>query len=82
LDALFFNIGVYRSCDLAEQLGCRLCEIPPHLDVNQQKETTVEGVYAVGDLVAGAQLAVTSAADGAIAAISINKALCPSNWLV
>lgn len=43
--------------------------------VDENKQTTVEGVSAIGDLVHGLQLAVTSAADGAIAAIAVNQSL-------
>jgi thioredoxin reductase len=78
VDAVFFTIGVERSCDLAEQLGCAPAEgTAANLQVNDYKETTVQGVYAIGDLAPGSQLAITSAADGAIAAIAINKSLLP-----
>lgn len=77
LDALFFTIGVERSCSLAEEIGCEVHDDAPCIVVDDHKQTTIEGVYAVGDLVPGAQLVVTSAADGAIAAIAINKSLLP-----
>ena len=54
----------------------------PNIVVDDHKQTTVEGVYAVGDLVPGSQLAITSAADGAIAAIAIHKSLLPPARLV
>jgi thioredoxin reductase len=82
LDALFFSCGVERSCILAEDLGCEVFAEMPNLVVDEYKQTTIEGVYAVGDLVPGAQLAITSAADGAIAAIAINKSLLPPSRLV
>jgi thioredoxin reductase len=82
VDAFFFNIKVTRSCELAERLGCEVDPDKPNVIVNEHRETTVEGVYAVGDLVAGAQLAITSAADGAIAAIAINKSLLPPSRVV
>lgn len=75
LDSIFFTIGTTRSCDLAEQLGCEFVEDNPCLVVDDVKKTTVDGVYAAGDLVPGSQLAITSAADGAIAAIALNKSL-------
>lgn len=75
LDAIFFTIGTTRSCDLAEQLGCKLVDDSPCLVVDDYKKTSVDGVYAAGDLVPGSQLAITSAADGAIAAIALNKSL-------
>jgi thioredoxin reductase len=77
LDAIFFAIGVSRSSDLAEQLGCEVFEDLPNIRVDEYKETTVEGVWAVGDLVPGTQLVITSAADGAIAAVAVNKTLMP-----
>ena len=77
VDALFFSIGTLRSCTLAEELGCQVLDPEPCIVVNDYKETTVEGVYAIGDLAPGSQLAVTSAADGAVAAIAINRSLLP-----
>ena len=77
VDSLFFNIKVERSCDLAEQLGCEVSAEKPDVKVDEHRCTTVEGVWAIGDLAPGAQLAITSAADGAIAAVSINKSLLP-----
>jgi len=77
IDAMFFTIGVERTTDLAEQLGCKIVDDTPCLQVTDWKETTVDGVFAMGDLVPGSQLAITSAADGAIAAIAINKSLLP-----
>jgi thioredoxin reductase (NADPH) len=56
-------------------MECRVMRRTPNLVVDDYKETTIDGVYAIGDLVPGSQLAITSAADGAIAAIAINKSL-------
>ena len=82
LDAMFFTIGVERSCLLAEDLGCEVDDDHPNIIVDDHKQTSVEGVYAVGDLVPGSQLAITSAADGAIAAIAVHKSLLPPSRLV
>jgi len=79
---LFFTIGVQRTTTLAEDLGCEVDPEKPDVVVNEHRRTTVEGVWAVGDLVAGAQLAITSAADGAIAAIDLNKSLLPPSRVV
>jgi thioredoxin reductase len=76
VQAIFFNIHVERTCRLAEELGCE-AESDADITVDDVRETTVEGVYAVGDLVAGSKLVITSAADGAVAAIAINKSLLP-----
>jgi thioredoxin reductase len=77
LEAMFFTIGCVRSCDLAERAGCEIHENGVNLVMLDHKQTTVEGIYAAGDLVPGSQLAITSAADGAIAAIAINASLQP-----
>ncbi len=74
---LFFNIKVERTCALAESLGCRVVDDAPNVVVDEHRQTTVEGVWAVGDITEGAQLAICAAADGAIAAIAINKSLLP-----
>ena len=77
IQRLFFNIKVERSCALAESLGCDVSPDKPNVVVDEHRKTTVEGVWAIGDLVEGSQLAITAAADGAIAAIAINKSLLP-----
>jgi len=82
IDALFFTIGVERSCTLAEDAGCKVIDDQPCLVVDEYKQSTVEGIYVIGDLAPGSQLAITSAADGAIAAIAINKTLLPPAWRV
>lgn len=74
---LFFNIKVERSCTFAEDLGCEVEPEKPDVVVDEHGQTSVEGVWAIGDLAEGAQLAITAAADGAIAAIAINKSLLP-----
>ena len=82
LQRIFFTIHVERSCGLAEELGCEVDPEKPNVIVDEHRKTTVEGVWAVGDLAAGAQLAITSAADGAIAAIDLNKSLLPPSRVV
>jgi thioredoxin reductase len=77
IQRLFFTIKVERATTLAEDLGCDVDPRTPNVIVDDHRCTSVEGVWAVGDLAPGAQLAITSAADGAIAAIAINKSLLP-----
>jgi thioredoxin reductase len=81
IDALFFKLGAKRGAPLAEGLGCNVTQGDPCIVVDASKETSIPGVYAVGDLVQGSQLVVTAAADGAIAAIAIHKSLLPAAWL-
>ena len=80
--ALFFNIKTERSCDLAESLGCRCDDPHPDIVVDEHRQTSVEGVYAIGDLAPGAQLVITAAAGGAIAAIAIHESLLPPSRVV
>lgn len=74
---IFFTIATERSCNLAEELGCECDPDKPNIVVDEHGQTTIEGVWAIGDLTSGSQLAITAAADGAIAAIAINKSLLP-----
>jgi thioredoxin reductase len=74
---IFFTIATERSCRLAEELGCECDPETPNIVVDEHRKTTVEGVWAIGDLAEGSQLAIKAAADGAIAAIDVNKSLLP-----
>jgi thioredoxin reductase len=76
-EALFFTLGTRRSCSLAEDAGCTIVEGGIDIEVGERGETSVEGIWAAGDLVAGSQLVIKASADGAIAAISINQSLLP-----
>jgi thioredoxin reductase len=40
--------------------------------------TSVQNVFAAGDIVPGSQLAIAAASDGAIAALTIHKSLVPA----
>ena len=77
-DALFFNLGTEMSGDLHEQLGCRLDEECGLVSVDDEQQTSVQGVYAAGDITPHSQLAVVAAAEGAMAAIHIHKSLIPA----
>lgn len=76
-ESIFFTLGNERSCALAEEAGCRIVDGKIDIETDRQGQTSVEGIYAAGDLVTGSQLVITAAADGAIAAIAINKSLLP-----
>ena len=77
-DALFFNLGTEPASNLHEMLGCKLDETCGLVSVDQTHQTSVEGVYAAGDLTPNSQLAVVAAAEGAMAAIHIHDSLIPS----
>ncbi len=78
-DALFFNLGTAPASDLHAQLGCKLDEECGLVWVDDEQMTSVEGVYAAGDLTPNSQLAVVAAAEGAMAAIHIHKSLIPED---
>jgi thioredoxin reductase len=74
-DALFFNLGTAPASRLHEMLGCKTEDDFVWVDKSQQ--TSVEGVYAAGDVTPNSQLAVVAAAEGAMAAIHIHESLIP-----
>lgn len=75
-DKIFFTIGQQPAGDLAEQLGCERDE-DGQVIVDPHRHTSVENVWAIGDITPGPQLAISAAADGAVAALSIHKSLVP-----
>jgi thioredoxin reductase len=77
-DKVFFTIGQYPADDLGVQLGCDRDD-EGHIIVDQQCRTSVANVYAAGDIIPGPQLAITAAADGATAALSMHKSLVPES---
>ena len=76
-DALFFNLGTELASNLHETLGCRLDAESGLLWVDETRQTSVQGVYAAGDITPQSQLAVVAAAEGAMAAIHIHRSLIP-----
>jgi thioredoxin reductase len=77
-DALFFNLGTIPASKFHETLGCKLDEECGLIWVDDDQQTSVEGVYAAGDITPRSQLAVVAAAEGAMAAIHIHKSLIPA----
>ena len=73
-DLVFFSIAHHPRNDLALQLGC---EVTGHgcLRVGHDCQTTVEGVYAAGDLTPGIQLAPVAAGKGTVAGVSCADSL-------
>src|SRR5215216_886783 len=74
-DALFFNLGTELATNFHETLGCRLDPECGLLWVDDTRQTSVDGVYAAGDMTPQSQLAVVAAAEGAMAAIHIHRSL-------
>jgi len=74
-DALFFSFGTTPASNLHEMLGCKLDEESGLVWIDKNQQTSVEGVYAAGDITPKSQLAVVAAAEGAMAAIHIHQSL-------
>ncbi|HEY9228656.1 MAG TPA: NAD(P)/FAD-dependent oxidoreductase [Gemmatimonadaceae bacterium] len=75
-DKVFFAIGQYPADDLGVQLGCERDD-DGQIVVDGHCHTSAVNVYAAGDITPGPQLAITAAARGATAALSIHKSLVP-----
>lgn len=76
-EEIFFSLSQRPADDLGAQLGCERDE-GGHIVIDARCHTSVRGVYAAGDIVPGAQLAIRAAADGAVAALAIHKSLVPA----
>jgi thioredoxin reductase len=74
-DALFFNLGTELASNFHETLGCRLDPECGLVWVDEARQTSVNGVYAAGDITPQSQLAVVAAAEGAMAAIHVHRSL-------
>lgn len=74
VEALFLCLGHEQRSDLVAALGVELMK-GGVVDSTRAGATNVDGVYAVGDASRDPQFVVTAAAEGAAAAVSINKRL-------
>lgn len=73
-DALFFTIDERPRTELASALGCDL-DGDGHVEVNPYGLTSVDGVYAAGDVTPGIHLVQVAAAKGAVAGIACAESL-------
>lgn len=71
--ALFLDTGQQTRSKLLEDAGCACGENGIVTDADGQ--TSLEGLFAAGDITKDVQLAVIAAAEGARAALAINRAL-------
>lgn len=78
LDAnkIFFAIAQYPADDLGVQLGCERDD-EGRIVVDRHGHTSIDNVFAAGDITPGPQLAIAAAAEGAVAALAIHKSLVP-----
>ena len=72
--ALFFTTGQHPRSPLLETLGCRFDE-EGGVACDPDGRTSVPGVFVAGDVSRDVQLAIIAAAEGARAALAINKSL-------
>ncbi|MEO1226564.1 MAG: NAD(P)/FAD-dependent oxidoreductase [Pseudomonadota bacterium] len=77
LDALFTISRTRMATPLADQLGCAFEEGPfgPVISTDEQKQTTVAGVYAAGDAARPVHNASWALADGVTAGIAAHQSL-------
>jgi len=73
-DGIFVSIGVIPQNDLAKQLDVDLDEWG-NIKVDSQMRTSVNGIYAAGDITGGLRQVIAAAAEGAHAALTSTEAL-------
>lgn len=80
LDALFFHWGSDPTSTLGPATGCE-CDDAGHILVDPKTlQTSVEGVYAAGDIVGRPHLTISAAAEGVRAALAIHRSLLPPEF--
>jgi thioredoxin reductase len=75
-DAVFFNVAHRPRNELARGLGCALTA-EGYVQVDEDYQTTVQGVYAAGDITSREESAVDAVAEGFIAATQVHLSLYP-----
>jgi thioredoxin reductase len=73
-DALFFVNGYAQQCNLAESFGCEVSKKGVVI-TNSYQQTRIDGLYVAGDADKDMHFVVVAAAEGAKAAVTINKEL-------
>jgi thioredoxin reductase len=73
-EAVFFATGQRPQCDVPRRLGCEMTR-KGTVKTNLLGQTCVPGLYVVGDASRDVQFVIVAAAEGAKAAVAINKAL-------
>jgi len=72
---LFFSTGCHQASDLSKTVGCKRDEKGGVITDPVTGETSVPGVYVAGDVSREVLLVAVAIAEGAEAAVAINKAL-------
>jgi thioredoxin reductase (NADPH) len=77
LDVLYPALGCTIRSNLARALGARVAEVGT-LKVDDHQQTTVEGIYAAGDVVADLHQISVAMGHAALAATAIHRTLPPN----
>ncbi len=77
VDALYLAVRNRQNSDIAQQLGCEMEDMPfgSIIRTDAQKNTTVSGVYAAGDIARGMQSATFASADGVMAGVAAHQSM-------
>jgi thioredoxin reductase len=81
-DALFFSTGCHQKSDLWHALGCVRDEKGGIVTDALTEETSVPGVYVAGDVSRDVLLIAVALAEGAKAAVAINRSLLSEDGLL
>lgn len=79
-DILYPNLGARVRSGLARRLGAR-CDDTGALLVDQHQQTSVPGLYAIGDVVAGLNQISVAVGQAAQAATAVHNGLEANPWL-
>lgn len=77
IDALYVGSRTHLNSDIAQQLGCEVEDgaFGKVIRVNEMKETTVPGVFAVGDITRSAHTIAWASTDGVTAALAAHRSM-------
>lgn len=77
IDALYIGPRYRLNSTIAEELGCEIEEAPlgRMIRTDEQRMTTVPGVFAAGDIVRGAHTVTWACSDGVMAGIALHRSL-------
>jgi thioredoxin reductase len=77
LEALFVSPLNRLNSEIAEQIGCRIeaGQLGRSVVTDELKSTTIEGVFAAGDITRTAQNITFASADGVMAAMALHRSL-------
>ena len=78
---IFFTTGCHQSSDLSAELGCARDEKGGIVTDPATEESSVRGVYVAGDASRDVLLVAVAIAEGARAAVAINRALLQEDGL-